>query len=119
MRSSRITLVPGYGHTTRYSVRSKRCTIELGIVYEQQLASKFKLTGYSDSDFANDLTTRRSTTEYVITLVGGPITWSSHRQKIVTQNTTEAEYVAAAAAIVWLRYLLNDMEYHCVGPIKQ
>lgn len=49
---------------------------------------------------------RRSTTGYVFFLTNGPITWGSQRQKIVTLNTMETEYIAAATAAkkaVWLR----------------
>lgn len=90
-------------------------TIKFGIIYERDSLG-FKLLGYSDADFAGDQTTRRSTTGYVFVLAGGPITWSSHRQKLVTLSTTEAEYVAgseAAKELIWLRYLLKDIGYHC------
>ena len=37
------------------------------------------LVGYSDADYASDLETRRSTTVYIFSLAGGPVTWSSQR----------------------------------------
>ena len=69
------------------------------------------ITGYSDSDYAGDVDTRRSTTGFVFTLSGGPVTWSSHRQKLITLSTTESEFVAAAAAAkeaIWLLTLLTN-----------
>lgn len=75
-----------------------------------------ELTGFSDADFANDVETRRSITGYIFFLAGGPITWSSKRQKLVTLSTTESEYVAASAAAketIWLKKLLRDLEYPC------
>ena len=74
--------------------------------------SDFKLDGYCDADYAGDIDTRRSTTGYVFTLGGGAIAWQSKRQQTVAVSTTEAEYMAAAAAVkegLWLRKLLQDL----------
>lgn len=70
------------------------------------------LVGFSDSDFASDIITRRSTTGYVIKIGNGVVTWASQRQHSVSLSTTEAEYVAAAQVtkeILWLQYLLEDI----------
>lgn len=64
------------------------------------------LIGYSDSDFAGDLDTRKSTSGYIFMLNGGPISWSSQKQPFVALSTTEAEFVAgceAAKNLLWLR----------------
>lgn len=79
-------------------------TAELGIMYKSD-GNDFILEGYSDADFTGDVETRRSTTGYMFILANGLVTWASQRQKSVTLNTTEAEYVAAAAAAkeaIWL-----------------
>lgn len=72
------------------------------------------LVGFSDTDYAGDLETWRSTTGYIFQLAGGPITWASQRQKLVTLSTTESEYVAASVAsreAIWLRKFLSDIGY--------
>lgn len=48
-------------------------TISLGIVY-RKIENKIHLVGYSDADYASDVTTRRSTTGYIFILADGPIT---------------------------------------------
>lgn len=90
-------------------------TVDYGIKYQGE-DGRLSLRGYSDADFAGDVETRRSTTGYVFELAGGPVTWASQRQKLVTLSTTEAEYVAASITsreAVWLRRLLSDIEQPC------
>lgn len=70
------------------------------------------LQAYCDADFAGDLETRRSTTGYIIFFSGGPISWSSRKQPIIAQSTTEAEYIAAAECckeLVYLKSLLEEL----------
>lgn len=78
--------------------------------------SNSKLVGYSDADYAGDVTTRRSTTGYVFLLADEAITWAAQRQKLVTLSTTESEYVTVATAtkeVIWLRKMMCDLGYEC------
>lgn len=48
----------------------------------------------------------------MITLAGGPVSWSSQRQKTVATSTMDAEYIACAEAAkeaVWIRNFINDL----------
>lgn len=56
------------------------------------------LVGYSDSDFAADVDTRRSTTGVLFLRNGAALCWVSKIQATVAASTTEAEYVAGAVA---------------------
>ena len=53
-------------------------------------SSSDEVYDYVDLDFASDLDKRRSTAGCVFTLVGGPISWMSKLQEVVTLSTTEA-----------------------------
>jgi hypothetical protein len=66
------------------------------------------LRGYSDSDFADYLNSRRSTKAFIFILNGGQLAWSSGRQPCVTLSSTESEFVAAKEAI-WLKRLMKDV----------
>ncbi|GER53018.1 F-box and associated interaction domains-containing protein [Striga asiatica] len=50
--------------------------------------------GYSDSDFAGCLDSRKSTFGYVFLLAEGAISWKSAKQSVIAASTMEAEFVA-------------------------
>ncbi len=75
-------------------------------------ADELKLTAYVDSDYANDLETRRSTTGYVIMLGNGPVQWKSQLQKTVSLSSSEAEYKAlsdCAKEVMSLKQVMEDL----------
>ncbi|XP_055387839.1 uncharacterized protein LOC129616285, partial [Condylostylus longicornis] len=47
------------------------------------------LIAFSDSDWANDIHTRKSCSGYVVTMCGGPISWKSQKQKSTALSTME------------------------------
>ena len=51
--------------------------------------------GYTDANYVGHTDTRKSTSGYVFTFVGGAVSWMSHAQKCVSLSTTEVAYVAA------------------------
>ncbi|XP_062230376.1 uncharacterized mitochondrial protein AtMg00810-like [Phragmites australis] len=85
-----------------------------------QATSEPRLVGYSDSDMAGDIDTRKSTTGMFFFLGPNPVCWQSNKQKVVALSTCEAEYIAAASAAcqgVWLARLLGELrgeEARCV-----
>ena len=77
------------------------------------------LVGFSDSDWAGDVDTRRSTSGYTFFLGKSLISWSSRKQATVAKSSTEAEYVALSGATqetIWLRRLLNDINFTTDHP---
>ena len=65
-----------------------------------------EVIGYSDSDFAGCVDSRKSTFGYLFLLAGGAISWKSAKQTITASSTMEAEFVACFEATVhglWLR----------------
>lgn len=98
-------------------LRYLKGTADLGIEYRKGKVKS--LTGYSDADYAKDLETRRSTTGYLFLLNGGPVSWSTQKQKSVSLSTTEAEYVAASEAAkeaTWIRQFLSDIGKPIIQP---
>lgn len=69
-------------------------TIEFGISFN----GGKELIAYTDSDYAGDSETSKSTTG-VLLIRGGPIAWFSQKQRLVVNSTAEAEYRAAVSCI--------------------
>jgi hypothetical protein len=68
---------------------------------------------YTDSDWAGDISTCKSTSEYLFLSAEAPIAWESNKQPIVALSTCEVEYVAAsdvAREVIWLRNLLAEID---------
>lgn len=77
-------------------LRYVKGTFDYGILFNN--SNVLCLNGYSDSDYAGNLDTRKSTTGYAFFIDNGIVSWCSQSQKCVTLSTTEAEYVAGAEA---------------------
>ena len=95
-------------------------TSELGILYKHGLNSD-RLIAYSDADYAGDIVTRRSTSGFVCMFMGGPVSWSSQRQRSVALSTTESEYIAASEAakeIVWFARLFKITNFTTVPLLR-
>ena len=83
--------------------------------------SSLNLQAYSDADWAGDPTYRRSTTGYCFLLGDSFISWRSKKQTVVARSSTEAEYRALAATtakLIWLRWLLQDLDVDCSTVTK-
>lgn len=71
--------------------------------------NKIELIGFTNSDWANCLDTRRSMGGYAFSLGSGIISWSCRKQKTVALSSCEAEYTAAyevCKEAIWLCALL-------------
>ncbi|XP_050876909.1 secreted RxLR effector protein 161-like [Lathyrus oleraceus] len=110
---SRFMEEPVYTHwkALKRILRYIQGTVSLGMFYSN--SEKYKLVGYSDSDWCGDIDDRKSTSGYVFFMGNTAFTWLSKKQQIVTLSTCEAEYVAASWWIchaIWLRRLMSKME---------
>jgi hypothetical protein len=74
--------------------------------------SNDRLTGYTDSDWANDNTDRKSQGGHVFLLSNGAISWRSRKQDLIAISTLEAEYIArteGSCEANWLLQLHRDI----------
>ncbi|KAL3678507.1 hypothetical protein R1sor_021463 [Riccia sorocarpa] len=105
---------PGEKHIAamKHLFRYIKGTVHYYIEYSYSKVHR-PLYGYSDADWAGEIDERKSTSGHCFIITGGAVSWSSKRQKTSALSSTEAEYVAMAAAAaegVWLRQLLEDIQ---------
>lgn len=62
-------------------------TTDLTLVFG---SSNSGLIGHSDLDYAADQDNSKSTSAYMYTLFGGPVSWKSQKQSIVAMSSTES-----------------------------
>ena len=71
---------------------------------------------------ATSLLKKKSTSGYVITLFGNPICWSTKKQPVIAQSTTEAEFVAinqCAKQLLWLTNLILNLNIRIKAPVMK
>nr|GEX14449.1 retrovirus-related Pol polyprotein from transposon TNT 1-94 [Tanacetum cinerariifolium] len=90
-----------------------RGTVNTGLWYTKD--SGFKLTGFSDADYAGCKDTFKSTSGGAQFLGEKLVSWSAKKQDCTALSTVEAEYVsisACCAQVLWMRKQLTDYGFH-------
>nr|GEZ25558.1 ribonuclease H-like domain-containing protein [Tanacetum cinerariifolium] len=88
-------------------------TVNTGLWYTKD--SGFKLTGFSDADFAGCKDTFKSTSDGAQFLGEKLVSWSSKKQDCTALSTAKAKYVslsACCAQVLWMRTQLTDYGFH-------
>lgn len=96
--------------------RILRYLLECGLTYTPYVT---QIHGYSDADWATDINTRHSITNYIVFIGDNPISWQSKKQPSVSRSSTEAEYKALAnctADVCWIRNILRDVHENLDTP---
>ena len=84
---------PGLDHwkAAKKVLRYLQGTKEHMLTYRR--SSHLEVVGYSNSDFAGCVDTRKSTFSYLFLLAGGAISWKSAKQSVITASIMEAKFV--------------------------
>ena len=70
-------------------------------------SSHLEVVGYSDSDYAGCVDSRKSTFGYMFLLARGAVSWKSGKQSVIATSTMEAEFVVCFEAIIHVLWLRN------------
>jgi hypothetical protein len=65
--------------------------MDLGIVFQSVENKNFRVEGYVDASYADDVYTRRTTIGNIFMLCGGPISWESKLHPAMATSTNNAE----------------------------
>jgi hypothetical protein len=101
-----ITHWEAFTHVLRYLAG----TSDNALVYKR--GGPEDLQGYTDADWGNCLSTRRSLTGYLLLFNGHLISWQTKKQPVVSLSSCEAEYRALtdfSCELLWLRQFLNEV----------
>jgi hypothetical protein len=98
-------------HVLRYLSSTSQLELELG----GNSTTDFNITAFSDSSWADDVDTAKSTAGYLVKLNNSMISWKSYKEPVVALSSAEAEYVALTPAIqelLWLHGLLFELGFN-------
>ncbi|KAH9161813.1 hypothetical protein LEN26_001247 [Aphanomyces euteiches] len=101
-------------------LRCLKGTKQCGLLYQPALHKHFQIELFVDADYANDKSTRRSTSGYLIFLNKCLVSWKSKLQNIVTLSTLEAEYISMSYGLheaLWLKSMLAELRLPLQLPI--
>jgi len=76
--------------------------------------SHLKINGYTDADWAGNISDRKSTSGYLMFVGGNLVTWRSKKQKVVALSSAEAEFrgmVKGLCELLWIKRLLTDLGF--------
>ena len=100
-------------------LRYLKSTLGKGLLFSKNGISNIE--GYTDSDWAGDQTTRRSTSCYFTFVEGNLVTWKSKKQKVVARSSAEAEFRGMAHGVcklLWKRNILRDLGIEHATPMN-
>ena len=91
-------------------MRYLKVTLDYGLTYTTDC--KFRLCGYTDSDWVGSVEDRKSTSGCCFSLGSCVISWISRENTSVALSTMKDEYIATCSAcseVVWLHKLLTGL----------
>ena len=103
---------PGMDHwrAAKKVMRYLQGTKDYMLMYRR--TDNLEVIGYSDSDYAGCIDSRKSTSGYVFMLAGGAVSWRSAKQTLTATSTMEAEFVScfeATSHSVWMKSFISGL----------
>lgn len=83
--------------------------------------SKINILAYADSDFANNISDRKSISGFLIKINKNIIEWKTRKQNVVALSSAESEYLSLSACVsecLFLGQMLSEILSINVFPIN-
>jgi hypothetical protein len=87
--------------------------------YKCEGQNQITLSGYSDADWGDNKSTRKSVSGGIVCLNGNPVSWSCKKQSCVALSTQEAEYIAGAELckeLLGLQQVFQELNMRIKSP---
>jgi len=102
-----------YLEAAKRILRYLKDTADYHLTLGRRREGSFDLVGWSNSNWAQDTSDRRSTSSFVLNVADSSIIWSSKKQATVAISSVETKYVLSVNATkeaVWLHMLVTNHE---------
>jgi hypothetical protein len=115
---------PGQAHwkAAKIIIRFLKGTPVEPIIYQGKKGEKVQGKVFSDSDWAQNPTDRKSTSGFIAKIAGAPYSWHSKNQTTQALSVCEAEFVALTEATkeaIWLTLFLGELGIPFATPVTQ
>ena len=80
----------------------------------------YKISGYTDADWAGDQTDRKSTSGYFMFVGKNLVTWRSKKQKVVARSSAEAEFrgmTHGVCELLWIKRIIEELRLRHLEPM--
>jgi hypothetical protein len=104
--------VERHGHSLKWLLQYTRSTLKQKLRLGAGGAHSRHMGVYTDADWASDKKDRKSISGGVSMFYGGPISWTSRKQKSVATSSAESEYISQAMYAKqgqWAAQIWKDM----------
>ncbi|RHN38657.1 putative RNA-directed DNA polymerase [Medicago truncatula] len=103
-------------------LRYVKGTMKFDLLFQtENNGEKVELIGYSDSDWCEDRSDRRSTSGYVFKFNNVAISWCTKKHPTTVSSSCEVEYIAgtfAACQAIWLDTVMKELNCEVENPLK-
>jgi len=92
-------LRPKHWGALKWVFRYLNDSLSSSLKFKRKMKSEEPIKGYTNSNFAGNISTRKSLFAYVFTFFGTVVSWRSVLQLVLALSTTEAEFIALTKAV--------------------